>query len=187
MPRITLPLLAALLVAASSTQASESGAAPLPCTLKSALGQVLGGTVVKGQIEMVGPNSVLLASTVTFPPFSNIEVGLSRKSQKIWGGSGRARFSDFLGAKAYLATLVRRFEKELPISERIDDPKMGTTDLYTGQMKVCSTLRGVETCYHSDGLKIHLWLSDDPHEGPSVALDCDDLALEAEHDREVME
>jgi hypothetical protein len=179
-------LVLALLVTASfAARAEEPAAGPLPCSLVSALGQKFGATQINGEVAHTGPNSVLLAPSVEFPPFRNIEVGISPRSHRIWGVSGNTTFGDLLRAKAFGEALIRRFEAELPIKGKETDPEAGTTILFTGQGKDCSRVSERKGCTYHDGLRIEVRVSDSRPDPPTVFLSCDDLTLEAIHFKEV--
>jgi len=173
------------LVGTLFTASADDFTGPLPCSTDTALGQELGATRVTGQIQDVRPNSVLLASSVVFPPFENIEVGVSRKSRRIWGAWGSASFNDPASAQAFLQALISRFESELPISQKWTG-KEGIA-LFTGRGKKSCLDSSDAYCFPTDGLMIELRLSDSLPEGPTLSLSCDDLVLRASHIKEVTE
>jgi hypothetical protein len=166
-----------LLVAAATLSSAAPAADELPCTTTTAFGQTLGSTRVNGRIEDAGPNSVLLAASADSPPFTDIEVGISRTSKKIWGASAWVHFGNIVDARAFFSDLVARFKATFTVNEshEADD----SVTLYTGRS--CPG----EDCWPSDGLQIELYVA--PWRGGGdVSVSCDDVALKAAHVGEVL-
>jgi hypothetical protein len=154
---------------------------PPLCSEKSAFGQTFGTDKVVGKITYRFLNSVYVLPPESWPPFTEFEVGVSRKSKRVFSSLASAKFADEQAAKEFAEQIAQRIRAELPVKDT-ETENSGAVLLYTG-----SAGREVESAYvkrsfvHTDGLKVRIRQQD-----RSVSVDCIDLVLRAKHINEVM-
>src|SRR5262245_53368625 len=71
--------------------ADEPAPAELPCAPGVAFGHEYGSTKIHGRIRVV-MNSISVASKSEYLPFSEIDVGVSEKSRRVWSVLGTTIF-----------------------------------------------------------------------------------------------
>ena len=169
-----------LLVSSASPASGPAESPALPCSLQQGFGQVFGSRKLKGFIRF-RLGSALVRPQKSHAPFSDIEVGVMKKTRRVWRTIGAATFSDRAAADSFVSDLVQRFESAFPISEKAVDARENKTTLYTGHAKKCETDRfGQTKCYHSDGAMFEINYFEMAIEPHTVTLICDDISLQGD-------
>lgn len=177
-------LFASLAVAMSVNAMAESGAPSIPiCTEAQVFGSEFGATAIQGKIVGSGLNSVVVELADSWAPFKVVEIGLTRRSKRIWGGSAFVTVADQQQARDLQAILRSRLEQTLSISDQQID-RLGGVTLYTGNQYFIAAESGGER-YHTDGLEIKLSVNA-AVSNSSLFVSCSDLKQQTQHVREVL-
>lgn len=166
----------ALSAAASATAAELS---PL-CDNKSVLGHEFGSTRIIGKEIMKGPSSVEIELSTPWGPFKTAEIGLTRKSRRVWVGSTSVTLEGREDAQKLVDSIVKGLEESLKISERVDPDKRRVV-LYTGHDRESY---GRER-FHIDGLRIEVSAYELSGNRVIVFASCSELTFERLQSKEV--
>jgi hypothetical protein len=178
-------LLVASLTAATTLNAAGKPVAPSApiCTETQVFGSKFGATEIQGKTVSSGLNSVVVELADSWAPFRMVEIGVTRRSKRIWSGSAIIAAPDPQQARELLSILRSRLEQALPISDQQVD-RLGRVTLYSGSQLSSPTEPG-EARYHIDGLKIEL-SANTAGSNTSLFVSCTDLKQEIQHVREAL-